>query len=205
MITSFLHKLREFPDLLTSCYPDVTNKLRTSKGQGTGNVPTPQESCFAIELEKHGFIFLEKGDTPSANGAYFWYQPNGTQRSIDFILLERYDDKSITVQVDLKHSDGKIFYWNDGWFEKDVVYVISFVLKKKSQIYIGYGETSCSPEETLAIERRRELIKQLNNGCEKVGFLRLYSRQANTYSCERFTKEFCDKQFILVEERLAWK
>ena len=202
MITSFLQKIREFPDLLTKKYPEMIEKLRMSDGQGSGNTPTDQESCFAVELEKHGFILLKKGESPVGTGAYFWYQPNGTQRSIDFVLNETVDGNSVNVSVDLKHSHGKTFYWNDGWFEPGVLYVISFVAKKKAYVYIGYGESSCSEEETAAIQRRRELIRELNADGGKVGFLRLYSRQANQYSCDKFTSEFCDERFREVEQML---
>lgn len=204
MIVSFLQKIREFPDLLTKGYPDMIERLRSSDGQGTGNVPTKQESCFAVELEKHGFVFLKKGETPTEDGAYFWYQPNGTQRSIDFVVTEISGKEEVNVQIDLKHTTEKAFYWNDGWFESSVLYVISFMVKKKPYVYIGFGETSCSVEETEAINRRRELIRELNSENGKVGFLRLYSRQANQYSCDKFTSEFCDEQFALVEKRLEW-
>lgn len=202
MIISFLQKIREFPDLLMKKYPDMIEKLRMSDGQGSGNTPTDQESCFAVELEKHGFILLKKGEVRTETGAYFWYQPNGTQRSIDFVLNETVDGRSINISVDLKHSNGKMFYWNDGWFEAGVLYVISFVIKKKPLLYIGYGESSCSSEEAAAIQRRRELIRQLNSDGGKIGFLRLYSRQANQYSCDKFTSEFCDERFQEVEQML---
>lgn len=202
MITSFLRKIREFPEILMGKYPEMIEKLRMSDGQGTGNSPQPHESCFAFELEKHGFSLLKKGQLPTKTGAYYWYQPNGTQRSIDFVLNETIDGVSVNVSVDLKHSNGKTFYWNDGWFEPGVLYVISFKMKKMANVYIGYGELSCTPEETAAIQRRRELIRELNSDGGKVGHLRLYSRQANQYSCDKFTPEFCDERFSEVEQKL---
>lgn len=203
MILDFLQRIKCSPELLMKCYPDTIEMLRMSDGQGSGNTPTSQESCFAKELEASGFVFLKKGEKPVGMGAYFEYQPNGTQRNIDFILSEIKPEKTISVKVDLKHTTKKTFYWNDGWFEDDVLYLISFVMKKSPKVYIGYGESSCSPEETYAIQRRRELIRELNKDGGKVGFLRLYSRQANQYSCDKFTPEFCDEQFGVVNRRLA--
>lgn len=200
MFAEFLRHLRVTPICLTQKYPEMREILRNQgNGQGTGNIPTDQECCFAVELQKAGILFLQKSDNVPEVGCYFQYQPNGTQRNIDFLISEN----GRKTQVDLKHTLGKTFYWNDGWFEPDVLYVISFVVSKTPKVYIGFGEKSCSPEETAAILRRRELIRELNKDGGKIGYLRLYSRQANQYSCDGFTCEFCDERFEEVETRLA--
>lgn len=204
MISEFLSKIFNEPSKLRVKYPDVVNDLRCGTGQGTGNVPTFQEAAFAVELKKSGFKALTAQDVPMDDGCYYKYQPNGTQRSIDFLLIEKKGETTLTVPVDLKQTNSKTFYWNDGWFEDDVLYVISFVDKKKPCVYIGYGKNSYTEDENMAITNRRETIKQLNSceGC--VGNLRLYSRQANQYKCDRFTSEFCEARFSGVLQTVAF-
>lgn len=204
MTTVFLTKIFNDPSKLQVKYPEVVNELRSGSGQGTGNVPTFQEAAFAVELKQSGFTFLPKEDTPMEDGCYYKYQPNGTQRSIDFLIIEKKGEVTITVPVDLKHTNSKTFYWNDGWFEDDVLYVISFVEKKKPRIYIGYGKNSYTENENIAILKRREIVKQLNSCEQCIGSLRLYSRQANQYKCDRFTSEFCETRFSEVVQNLTF-
>jgi hypothetical protein len=204
MITEFLTKIFNDASKLQVKYPDVVNELRSGSGQGTGNVPTFQEAAFSVELKKSGFKALQSQDIPIENGCYYKYQPNGTQRSIDFLLIEKKDETTLTVPVDLKQTNSKTFYWNDGWFEDDVLYVISFVDKKNPRVYIGYGKNSYTQDENVAILKRREIIKQLNSCEQCIGSLRLYSRQANQYKCDRFTSEFCEEKFSGVLRNLTY-
>jgi hypothetical protein len=202
MITNFLQKLRTYPDLLEQEYPETIkflHALTDKKGQGTGNMPTHQEACFAVEAQKHGFKF----DAPTENGAFIKYQPNGTQKSIDFVLIEVVDGVSRSVQFDLKHTNTKTFYWNDGWFENDVIYVVSYTQKKQNKIYIGYGEDTPTEQDKLDMAEIVEFKKKWNSENKNTGFLRKYLRFANQYSCDQFTDEFSREKFESIERRLA--
>jgi len=202
MIVTFLQKLRTFPDLLKQEYPDMIKFLHAvtdKKGQGTGNMPTHQEACFAIEAQKHGFKF----ENPVTDGGYITYQPNGTQKSIDFVLIDKIGDALKYVKIDLKHTNTKTFYWNDGWFENDVIYIISYTHKKQNKIYIGYGEDTPTEQDKLDMAEIVALKRKWNSENKNSGFLRKYIRFANQYSCDQFTDEFCKEKFEAIERRLA--
>lgn len=207
MITNFLQKLRTYPDLLEQEYPEMIKFLHRQGDltlkKGFGNPPQDQEACFAVEAEKHGFKFLAKGATHSSDGCYYIYQPNGTQKKIDFILIEVVDGASRSVQFDLKHTNTKMFFWNDGWFENDVIYVVSYTHKKQHRIYIGYGEESYLESDNTAWHKVRSLIKEMNKSIKNTTFLKIYNRLANQYSCDQFTDEFSKARFESIERRLA--
>jgi hypothetical protein len=205
-IKTFLKKLKAYPDLLKVNYPEmikILHALTDKKGQGTGNMPTNQEACFAIEAQNHGFKLLKKAEHPSENGCFIKYQPNGTQQSIDFILMEVSPEGTKSVMIDLKHTNGKSFYWNDGWFEDDVIYVISYTIKKQNKIYIGFGHETPTTADREAMAQLIGIKRKLNSENENTGFLRKYVRFANQYSCDQFTEEFSAERWASVEKFLA--
>ena len=205
MIQTFLQKLRTFPSLLKSKYPDIIKFLHEStdkKGQGTGNMPTLHESCFAHEAFIHGFTFLKNSEVPMANGAYLKYQPNGTQKSIDFVLIEKVDDVIKIFEFDLKHTNSKSFFWNDGWFENGVIYVISYTVKKNDKLYIGFGHETPTPKDVEDMDRMVQFKKKWNSENKDDGFLKKYVRFANRYSCDQFTDEFTNARWASVESHL---
>ena len=202
MIISFLQKLRMYPELLEQEYPETVkflHALTDKKGQGSGNMPTHQEACFAIEAQKHGFTFGES----VTDGCYIKYQPFGTQRSIDFILIEVLGGITKSIKIDLKHTNTKSFYWNDGWFENDVIYIISYSIKKQNRIYIGYGDDTPIEQDKIDMAEIVEFKKKWNSENKNSGFLRKYLRFANQYSCEQFTDEFSREKFESIERRLT--
>ena len=202
MILTFLKKLRTYPELLKQGYPSTVeflHNLTGKNGQGSGNIPTNQEACFALEAQKHGFKF----ENPTVDGGYIKYQPNGTQKSIDFVLIEKIGDILNTVQLDLKHTNTKTFYWNDGWFEPSVVYIISYTLKGTDRIYIGYGEDTPTEQDSFEMKEIVEFKKKWNSEKKNSGFLKKYLRFANQYSCDQFTDEFSKEKFEAIERRLA--
>jgi hypothetical protein len=207
MIVTLLEKLRETPSLLKQDYPEMTKFLHRQGDltlkKGFGNPPHDQESCFAVEAEKHGFKFLAKGDTYSGDGYYYRYQLNGSQKSKDFALIEVNDGKSIQVEFDLKHTNGNLFYWNDGWFDNNVIYIISYTQKKQNRIYIGYGEESYEEVDNLVWGEIRSQIKEMNKVVKNTKFLKIYNRLANKYSCDQFTNEFSKEKFESMKKRLA--
>lgn len=203
MILSFLQKLRMYPNLLEQEYPEMVKFLHVlidKKGQGSGNMPTHQEACFAVEAQKHGFLFQE----PMSDGVFIKYQPNGTQKSIDFVLIEVISGVSYSIQFDLKHTNGKTFYWNDGWFEDNVIYIINYTQKKQHKIYIGYGEDTPTEQDKKDMAEIVEFKKKWNSENKNNGFLRKYLRFANQYSCDQFTDEFSSEKFESIEKRLTW-
>lgn len=172
-----------------------------SVSQGTGNKVTAHEACFAELLDTHGFTFLAK-KAPCIETSWYKYQPNGTQKSPDF---EVYDSElKLRVKFDLKHTNSKSFYFNDGWFEKDLVYVISWSPKKGvNKVLIGYGHHIPTEEENSEMERFVKFKKDCNKQDKKVGSLRKCVRFANQYSCETFTDEFTLEKFTLVVASLT--
>jgi hypothetical protein len=207
MILTFLQKLKTYPDLLKAEYPEMIKFLHRQGDltlkKGFGNVPQDQEACFAVEAEKHGFKFLAKGATYSSDGCYYRYQLNGSQHSKDFALIEVVDGISTEVEFELKSTKGNLFYFNDGWFQSNVIYIVSYVQKKQNRIYIGYGEESYLENDNIAWNEIRSQIKEMNKLSKNTTFLKIYNRLANQYSCDQFTDEFCREKFESIERRLA--
>lgn len=202
MIVTFLQKLKIYPSLLEKEYSETVKFLHTltgKNGQGSGNMPTNQEACFAYEAQSHGFKF----EDPIIDGCYIKYQPYGTQRSIDFILTEVLYGITKSIKFDLKHTNTKTFYWNDGWFEDDVIYIINYTVKKANRIYIGYGDETPIEEDKAVMAEMIALKKRLNSERKNTGFLKKYVRFANQYSCDQFTDEFTKEKFESIERRLA--
>ena len=171
--------------------------------KGFGNPPQDQEACFAVEAEKHGFQFLPKGAHPQTDGCFYKYQLNGSQQGIDFMLIEVLDGMARNVEFELKSGKGMSFYWNDGWFQKDVIYVISYKEKKASRLYIGYGDESYEPEDDVAWHAIRATIKEMNSVARNTKFLRIYNRLANQHSCKQFTDVFSAERWASLEKRLG--
>uniref|UniRef100_A0A6C0EP33 Uncharacterized protein n=1 Tax=viral metagenome TaxID=1070528 RepID=A0A6C0EP33_9ZZZZ len=207
MILSFLQKLRAFPELLEQEYPEMTRFLHRQGNltlkRGSGNRPQDQEACFAVEAEKHGFKFLAKGTTHSSDGCYYKYQLNGSQRCKDFALIEVVDGISTEVKFDLKSAKGNSFYFNDGWFQSNVIYIVSYIRKKQNRIYIGYGEESYLECDNVAWNEIRSKIKEMNKYKKNTTFLKIYNRLGNQYSCDQFTDQFSKERFESIEKRLA--
>ena len=186
------------PSLLKKS-PAATVALLQSQGkegtQGTGNKVTDQEGSFADVATAHGFIFLPKGVSTVADGLYYLYQLKGSQKEGDFGLREVSGGRvTKEVVIDLKHSLSKGIMLNDGWFQPDVVYVISWnagTPKKPSlKTYIALGQDIPSEEEQKFMTELREFKAAKNSGtAKKVGSLMPFIRFANKYSCERFTDE----------------
>lgn len=203
MIRVLLQKLYTNPDLLKTCIPETEKFLQTqgnTKSQGTGNKVTAHEACFAKLLEDHGFTFIPKSVIP-VDLSYYKYQPNGTQKSPDFEVYDKEINK--TIKFDLKHSNSKSFYLNDGWFEKGIVYIISWSTNKsKNNVLIGYGDQIPTEEENLEMEKFVLFKKDCNKQNKKVGSLRKFVRFANQYSCERFDEEYSNEKFNYVMKSL---
>lgn len=204
---SILRSIRENPSLLKEKNVDMKKFLKRQgdpDSQGTGNAPTDQECAFAVLLKKNGFKFLSKGTSiPTDDGNYYFYQPNGTQRNVDFLAINIAYGKQYNYKLDLKHTKGKTFYFNDGWFEDDVIYIISFTNKKNNKVYIGYGQETPTDEEHKAMLEMIEFKKTWNKTKKNIGNLKKCIRYANQYSCDGFTPEFSDEKFKSIQTKLS--
>jgi hypothetical protein len=194
MISTLLKNIIANPQMLRQECPEMIKFLHRQGDltlkKGFGNAPTEQEGSFAVEAEKLGFKFVKNTDAPTTELAYK-YQLNGSQSKIDFVLIEG----AKTVKFDLKSGNLESFYWNDGWFEGGVVYVISYKRKKSEQVYIGLGEESYEECDNTAWNSIRDTIKKMNKETKNTKFLRIYNRLANQYSCKQFTPEFSEEKF----------
>jgi len=199
MMRTVLETIHKNPDLLkaeANEKQDFLQRQGNLKAQGSGNKVTSQEACFAKILEENGYVFLGKKEVP-IEVSYYKYQPNGTQKSPDF---EVYDSELKKLfKFDLKHSNSKSFYFNDGWFEKGLIYVISWSMSKtRNSVLIGYGDDIPTEEENLEMEQFVKFKKDCNKQNKKVGSLRKCVRFANQYSCERFTEEYSTEKLNVV-------
>jgi hypothetical protein len=202
-IKSLLQTISANPAILKRKLPEMVAFLQKTlkgrrqgdmEGQGTGNKVTDQEACFADELTKRGFQFLPKDAPNPEAGLYYRYQLKGSQQSLDFGLREYEGGKlKKEIIVDLKHTNSKNFYLNDGWFEKGVYYIVSWNAGTKKKVahraHIALGEDIPSAEEHALMAELIAFKRAKNTDTKKVGSLRPYIRFANQYSCERFTPE----------------
>lgn len=216
IIQTLIDNFHASAELLKRTDATISSKLRSqgkTGSQGTGNQITDQEAAFAIHLEKLGFKFIPKPKKNDhlvyitknnlADGYYYIYQVNGSQRSIDFGLLLVINKKvEDAIYFDLKHTSNTQFYLNDGWFEKDVIYVISWNNGKVDKIFIGLGQNIPTTEECEMMDQIIKLKKQENSKKNKVGSLSITLRFANRYSCGRFDDTFTQQSYESVKEFL---
>lgn len=204
MMRKIIQHLYNTPELLLKSSEqlmDVKQRLqpkKSSNSQGSGNAMTNQEASFAMILEEHGIhsIPLEQTNTNIPDGLYFHFQPNGTQRSIDFKVMEYKNNTSIrNLEFDLKHTNGSSIMLNDGWFTSNRIYVITWHNRKIPQMFLSLGQYIASNEEQVMYDDVRKTIKELNSKYKNVGFLRCYIRLANQYNCKKFTSEYTQQQF----------
>ena len=187
-----LEKFKNDPLSLQQSYPEIQQLIKLGK-----KLPEQQEVCFAKYLLDHGFKFVkpEKKKIPS-EPLCFQFQPNGTQRSPDFVVFEH----GRKFMFDLKSTDGKTFKWNDGFFTKveNTIYIINHVCNGSPKLYIGLGEFSSTEKDRNAWHEIREKLKELNKLVKNTDFLKIYVRQASGHDCGQFTDEFSEKNFQAV-------
>lgn len=217
-LRSALEEMYANPSCLEQKPADMMARLRShynSKGQGSANPVTPHEACIAVVLERHGFdLTSERNIVPDRSGLYMWYQPGGTQRKGDFVVFEGIrGELKRSITIDAKHSGSTIVYLNDGTFETDTVYVISFTRilpkekgkrkrERKNECMIGLGQDVMSEEDRTRLLRWREEIRRLNSLDMGDGDLCLYARSANKYDCNRrFSPEFMKN---CLDRTIAW-
>jgi hypothetical protein len=179
-----------------------------TKGQGSSNKPTSHEAGIAIVLEAHGFILAHRKLNPTDAGYYYRYQGKGSQQKGDFELFwVKHGNIQSKLMLDAKHSNTKIIILNDGWFDEETIYIISYNAGTpkypKYACFIGLGRdipTECDDKIMYLI---RELKKELNRTKKTMltNFLGIYFRFANQYSCTQFTEEFAQDR---LRKTLEW-
>jgi hypothetical protein len=217
---SFFNSIREVfthmrgaPEELMMIPTDMMMKLDSSvksSGQGSANKTTAHEACVAICLEKYGFGLAPRNAVPKETGYYYWYQPGGTQRKGDFVLFSvENGEKKQNVVIDAKHGALDAIFLNDGWFDPDSIYIISFTTpggRKNPRIpvcFIGMGRDIATESDAKIMEHIIGIKNELNKSKKSMitSFLKIYFRFANQYSCKQFTSEFNEDRF---QKTLSW-
>lgn len=218
LINSAVSAMASNPALLERDPIEMMSRLKhhcDTQGQGSANPVTRHEGSIADVLEASGIkLASERNVVPAANGMYFWYQAGGTQQKGDFTTFCAIDGTvTETVILDAKHSNGTTIYLNDGTFETDVVYIISFTRilprvkgqrrgERENVCVVALGQDVMSEEDRARLVRWREEIRRLNSLDMGDGSLCLYARSANKYECgKRFGSEFTKE---CLEKTLAW-
>lgn len=217
-LNNLLTELSSVPECLEQAAKAKKSELKSllkSSGQGSANKVTNHEACIAEQADKQGFKLTPTNNIPSEDGLYYWYQLGGSQRSGDFLLFEVLNKvKTAEVILDAKHSNGATIYLNDGTFEIGTLYVISYTKTldkikgqktkpRKNVCMIGLGENIMSQKDRTALEKRRDVLKQLNKQAkEELDNLRLYARSANQYKCS-FTPEFVESNFKMTQSWIS--
>lgn len=217
IVRDILSEINKDPTILQKDDETMKKKLRAQgkkNSQGTGNAVTAQEASFAVLLETHGFQFIpktKKGEhikyikkNNLSDGNYYIYQVNGSQQSIDFgIILVRSKEIVKQINIDLKHSENSIIFLNDGWFNDDILYIVTWNDKVKTQTFIGLGQHIRTEEDNEIMNILLKFKKEKNSETKKNRFLIPYIRFANRYSCEQFTEDFTIENFNKVKEYLS--
>jgi hypothetical protein len=204
LLATALTRMSETPSLLeqrpTEKMKELDDSLK-SDGQGSANKCSAHEACVALVLESVGF---KRSENTVEDGFYYQYQQTGSQRSGDFgVFSVTAGVRSPTILLDAKHSNGMSIYLNDGTFETDTVYIVSFtrVLEKVSgqrkkprqhACFIGRGQDVMTERDRSRLDKWRTMLRTMNEEEKQTekDFLRLYSRSANQYSCQQFVPEF---------------
>jgi hypothetical protein len=191
-----IEHLQRTPLALKKACSEMMKRLQSqgkTESEGLGNKVTNHEAAFATVLEEFGFVWIPKNKKDDhlkvlpKDGYYYIYQVNGSQASIDFKIMYIKDSVICeSYKIDCKHSTSEKLKLNDGWFEADVLYVITWTSKKTVQFFIGYGSLFTTEEENEFRRMIRLKQKELNSGVKKIGNLKVVWRCANEYSLKGF-------------------
>lgn len=117
-----------------------------------GYEDSPQETKIKELLDKHNFSEVSKG-SPMTPGQYI-YQPNGNNKSPDFIV----NDNGKIYQLECKSvNKGVKPIYNGGLPREDYIYIFCSGKYNKTTIYLG---KDIVPNEVRDIYER--LLKELN-------------------------------------------
>lgn len=199
-IIPIINYLKNAPLTLKKKMPDMIKRLQSQGNQeaeGTGNKVTNHEAAFGSVLEEFGFNWIPKNKKNDhlknlpKEGYYYIYQANGAQASIDFVVM--FINNGIiqeSYKIDCKYSTSEKIMLNDGWFEADVLYLITWTSKKEVKFLIGNGTLFTTEEENQFMREIRKKKTELNLGTKNIGNLNVYWRCANKYNIKGFTDDF---------------
>lgn len=112
-------------------------------GSSTQTNSGQQHNMFMRALTDNGFVNLMANSKKSKKrdkldnkppGLYFIEEPNGHQKSPDFILYNKKEGGELLEQkVECKKSDGTTIIWNDGFPQLDTLYIVSLNTKKPNR------------------------------------------------------------------------
>jgi hypothetical protein len=92
---------------------------------------------------------------------------------------------------------------NDGWFDKDTLYVMTWTSKKVIKNMVAFGNTFITTEDDEMYKDTRRIIAELNSKPKKgANFIR-YFRCANQFSMKSFDGAFIQSCVATSIERLT--
>lgn len=159
--------------MLKTTFKNLVSNLEQIKCETKGNSSTQlsskeQETLVENKLVESGFSPLKKREKPCENGLYFIYQPYGSQKAPDFMLLSVLNNETKRVGLEVKRGKGKIM-WNDGFPQDNTAYLFTdtkrcitklllkrhLILENMSQEVDKYEEL-CSTIKKLNLEMKRK-------------------------------------------------
>lgn len=107
-----------------------------------------------------------------------------------------------SIDIDMKQSNSCKIVMNDGWFNDDTIYILSYQIKHKPLIVIGFGQDIPSSREKEKWAQILKIKQDLNNCDKVVDSLQIYFRFANQYNCNKFTPEVITKYMVSISNVL---
>ena len=206
-IVESLKFMKQNPEYLERNPNELLSKLKDymkTKGQSSANEVKAHEACIAEVFETNGFKLSPRKVIPKEDGTYYWYQPDGSQRCGDFLLFwVLKGEKQSEIIVDAKHTNSESIYLNDGWFNEDTIYIVSYTksmgrgITKRNLCLIGLGKDIPTEHDSEIMEFYNTIKREMNQKRKdkKPDYLSVYIRFANQYSTKQFTDDYTENRF----------
>jgi hypothetical protein len=177
----------------------VNGKTQSNSEVQCGKVKDILETFEFKQLQITGKK-LEKwlNDNPE-KGLYYVYQPYGSQKSPDFMLIN-VADKITTQYLECKSGCGKIL-WNDGYPTEDTIYIFTCT---KSNTTTFFTSDIMSPKMLKIFKSICLQIKAINTETKKTaddGWC-FYIRKATSQKFPKLSKEQISTYKKIVEKLL---
>jgi hypothetical protein len=181
-----------------------------TKGQSSANEVKPHEACIASVFQSRGFILAPRNIVPKEDGMYYWYQRAGSQQSGDFLLFWVFNGKKQSdVLFDAKHANSETIFLNDGWFNEDTIYIVSYSKSggrgkaRKYTCFIGLGQDIPTEKDSTIMASYNEIKREMNmkRKSREPDYLAVYVRFANQYSTKQFTDEYAEDR---LKKTVSW-
>lgn len=220
---TLLKRLSESPEKLvqkTEEFDKVANMLKNEMKQRKPWMTrreeervTIQEVCFTQLLMENGFRFRSKysseDEEHQEEGLIFQFQLNGSQQGPDFTLGWFVNEDTGMVSplaVELKSSRKANLSMNDGWFQENVIYLLSWYQSKLPRVHIGMGHHIRTEADHRFFLRLRQLQQEQNRKIREEKsknpeiFIQPTQRASNHYPCSRFTPDLQRHHLQLLEK-----